>query len=395
MSTYKIIFRGKIAPEKDQNKIGKALARFLKLPESKAHLLFDGRAYAIKKNLEREKAELIQKKLKSAGIYTECKVEKLKGKAAQQPTELTPKNTTSHQLDTQPHVSCESNNDSKTSLNAHTQFSDQDVAASNKDVTEEKQDKSAIEGARVLVYVGIFSALFYFTGKGEQAFFITIAATLLLSFMYFAYYIYSEKKLKQMLKGVVLSLVLLAVCMAFPILLPILIVYTLYQLKSLWDIFKSLQTQAWLSVSVWATLYLYHYYIELDYGKYALAGIFFITVLGYSGNIMEHRLKDGLMKLSVMMLSMPLCLILLASIVSGLRNLLQTTLTNILSPVTTTQTVASHMRGDTFINSYTRDITKEVTSTVSTTSLGSGSAIIGSTNSIAKAVDSDSKKQRE
>jgi len=71
MESYKIIFNGQISEGKDTVKIGTLLAKFLKLPESKADQLFNGKAYALKKNLNHEQALQVQGKLSSIGINTE------------------------------------------------------------------------------------------------------------------------------------------------------------------------------------------------------------------------------------------------------------------------------------------------------------------------------------
>ncbi len=71
MESYKVIFQGRIGEGKDTIKIGVLLAQFLKLPESKAEQLFNGKAYALKKNLNHEKAKQVQSKLSSIGIITE------------------------------------------------------------------------------------------------------------------------------------------------------------------------------------------------------------------------------------------------------------------------------------------------------------------------------------
>ncbi|PAY02533.1 hypothetical protein CKO50_03955 [Pseudoalteromonas sp. HM-SA03] len=77
MTTYKVLFKGEIDENKDQLQIGLKLARYLKIPETKANLLFNGRTYAIKEGLEFDKARLVQKKLQSVGIITECVAEKI------------------------------------------------------------------------------------------------------------------------------------------------------------------------------------------------------------------------------------------------------------------------------------------------------------------------------
>jgi len=65
---YKIIFKGDVSENGDKVKIGKSLSKFLGIPEEKSHLLFNGKAYAIKKKLSYEKAEAIKQKLNSLGI---------------------------------------------------------------------------------------------------------------------------------------------------------------------------------------------------------------------------------------------------------------------------------------------------------------------------------------
>jgi len=63
MESYNIIFKGNVAEGKDTVKIGILLAKFLKLPESKAGLLFNGKAYALKKKLNHVKSQQVHDKL--------------------------------------------------------------------------------------------------------------------------------------------------------------------------------------------------------------------------------------------------------------------------------------------------------------------------------------------
>jgi hypothetical protein len=70
MDSYKVTFKGQLIEGVERDKIGLSLAKFLKLPESKAELLFNGKTYIIKKGLNLEKAKLVQSKLKSVGVIT-------------------------------------------------------------------------------------------------------------------------------------------------------------------------------------------------------------------------------------------------------------------------------------------------------------------------------------
>lgn len=77
MESYKVLFKGQIAEEKNKEKLGVLLARFLHIRESETEQLFNGKAYALKKNLELDKAEKIQSKLASQGIITNIVKEKV------------------------------------------------------------------------------------------------------------------------------------------------------------------------------------------------------------------------------------------------------------------------------------------------------------------------------
>ncbi|MCE9685809.1 DUF2628 domain-containing protein [Shewanella sp. AS16] len=70
MNSYKVIFRGEITQGKDQHKLSQALAKFLKVPEAKAHLLFSGNPICIKKELSEVQAQTLKTKLFSIGIIT-------------------------------------------------------------------------------------------------------------------------------------------------------------------------------------------------------------------------------------------------------------------------------------------------------------------------------------
>lgn len=70
MVSYKVIFQGEIAEGRNKEKTLSLLAKFLKLPESKANQLLNGKSYALKKNISLTKAQQLQEKLSSVGIVT-------------------------------------------------------------------------------------------------------------------------------------------------------------------------------------------------------------------------------------------------------------------------------------------------------------------------------------
>mgnify|MGYP003638392186 CR=1 FL=1 len=73
MNSYKVIFKGEIAEGGDRNKLSLALAKFLKVPEAKAHLLFSGNPICIKKALSEDEANTLKAKLNTVGIITYIK----------------------------------------------------------------------------------------------------------------------------------------------------------------------------------------------------------------------------------------------------------------------------------------------------------------------------------
>jgi len=73
MNSYNVIFKGEIAEGKDRDKLSQALAKFLKVPEGKAHLLFSGNPICIKKALSEAEANALTAKLNGVGIITYIK----------------------------------------------------------------------------------------------------------------------------------------------------------------------------------------------------------------------------------------------------------------------------------------------------------------------------------
>ncbi|MFV0596806.1 DUF2628 domain-containing protein [Shewanella sp.] len=73
MNSYNVIFKGEIAEGKDRHKLSVVLAKFLKIPEEKAHLLFSGNPICIKKALSESEANALKAKLNTVGIITYVK----------------------------------------------------------------------------------------------------------------------------------------------------------------------------------------------------------------------------------------------------------------------------------------------------------------------------------
>lgn len=247
--------------------------------------------------------------------------------------------------------------------------------------------KSDGEGLKVILYMTIFSLMFYFSGMGEESFFTSIAGVMVFSLIYFIYYIVSEGKLPEMLAGILIAIIVVSICSISVFLIPFLILYVLIQIKSMWDTLKALFPDLCFSIVMWSSIYCYYYYFDSSVAKYSIVAIYFLMALSYSGLLMARTYKSGLLKFSIMALSGPLTIILVVSIFNGLRSLFQSTITTATNTITSTQNVAAHMRGDTFIQGYTRNVAKEVTTTTTATVVGSGGAIVGSANSISKVAD--------
>jgi hypothetical protein len=70
VAVYKIIFKGEVTSDGNRVKIEAALAKFFKIPVEKASVLFNGKAYALKKGLEVDKAISMQQKFSKIGVVT-------------------------------------------------------------------------------------------------------------------------------------------------------------------------------------------------------------------------------------------------------------------------------------------------------------------------------------
>lgn len=78
MDNFIIVFKGEIQAGKDKDNIAKMLANYLKIPLEKADLLFNGKGYILKKNLDANKALESQKNLALLGITTYVEKQKEK-----------------------------------------------------------------------------------------------------------------------------------------------------------------------------------------------------------------------------------------------------------------------------------------------------------------------------
>tara|TARA_R110002167_G_C12700580_1_gene653458 strand:+ start:3967 stop:4833 length:867 start_codon:yes stop_codon:yes gene_type:complete len=67
---YKIIFKGEILDDSKKPQIESALCKHFKIPKEKSSLLFNGKSYALKKELSAEKAIEYQGKFSKIGIVT-------------------------------------------------------------------------------------------------------------------------------------------------------------------------------------------------------------------------------------------------------------------------------------------------------------------------------------
>ena len=88
MESYKIIFQGEIAEGSNKEKTLSLLAKFLKLPESKANQLLNGKSYALKKNISLTKAKQLQEKFLSVGIVTKITQDTVKKEKVTPPAEI-------------------------------------------------------------------------------------------------------------------------------------------------------------------------------------------------------------------------------------------------------------------------------------------------------------------
>lgn len=209
------------------------------------------------------------------------------------------------------------------------------------------------------------------------------------SFLYFIYYIFHTGQHLQIISGIIVSLLLMCIAAIIPFIGPIiLVIWIIYNISMSLQSIKNIIPDAIWSLFLYTPLLMakthnYHSYSTI------LHGIYFVSSFFYCGWLVNMKLdtRTTLFKFSIMWMSVPIIGILIVSIISSLRSAFNIKANIESTTIKTPQQVSSHFRGDTFVNTYTRQVNQTVT-TVATKALpGIGAITASSVNSLSKATD--------
>jgi hypothetical protein len=210
-----------------------------------------------------------------------------------------------------------------------------------------------------------------------------VAYTLILSvgaaLLYFVYYLVSTGAHLTMIRGLIFSVIVLSICAITPVGWIIIIGFILYNISKSVDGIKSLLPEAIYSVILLGSLYGMSKDSHLGNGiQTAAIAIYAITALNYCRKISKLGLntKDALFRLASMWLSIPLLLLLVASIFSSIRNMFNFSTLTTSNVIKTPQQVSAHTRviaGQAVdVAEYTRHISTTVTQVQTQILPGSG-----------------------
>ncbi|QWT40923.1 hypothetical protein [Dickeya dadantii] len=257
------------------------------------------------------------------------------------------------------------------------------------DVTVKAQN--AGPGLCFLLLLAVWAGVFFI----PEAIFFVVPGMIGFALLFFIYYLASEGHLADILGGIVLSVILMAIAAAIPVIgWLILICWILYNIARAFESIQNLLPDALLSAALYASLLipviyqLDHYDNSNTWLTIGCGIVYFFAAVGCSARISDRSdtPKHSLFLFSVMLLSVPMIVLLFASIVASLRAAFQTSL------VKTTVKLPQSVSGYTTARgTVVADYTRNVTQTVVTSSIIPGGGAVGAslTGSLAKLSTSD------
>ncbi len=240
-------------------------------------------------------------------------------------------------------------------------------------------------GSRICFFLllSIWGILFFIPEKAI----LIISIVIFFGFIYFIYYLASEGYLVKIIAGVIASIVIMVIAAAIPVIgWAILFFWVMYNLIQAFDGIRNLLPEACLSAVLYASL-LIPIFSSLDspYISGAVLSILCAASYIFSALWLCSRIgqrsdtpKNSLFLLSISLLSIPIIVLLLVSVITSLRAAFQTTLTGAVTKVP--QSVSGYVtaRG-TVVEDYTRTITQTAIKSTITPGVGAiGASLTGS-----------------
>ncbi|WP_240354386.1 hypothetical protein [Pectobacterium brasiliense] len=199
--------------------------------------------------------------------------------------------------------------------------------------------------------------------------------------LFFIYYLVSEGHLAGILGGIVVSVILMGIAAAIPVIgWIILICWILYNIARAFESIQNLLPDAFLSAALYASLLipviyqLDHYDNSNTWLTIGCGIVYFFAAVGCTARISDRSdtPKHSLFLFSVMLLSVPMIVLLFASIAASLRAAFQ------MSLVKTTATLPQSVSGYTTARgTVVADYTRNVTQTVVTSTIVPGAGAVG------------------
>ncbi len=205
------------------------------------------------------------------------------------------------------------------------------------------------------------------------------------AFLFFIYFLASEGYLAGILGGIITSVILMAIAALIPVTgWIILMAWIFYNIAKALESIKSLYPEAMISIALAASLIIPAFYDLNTYGEQNLplkiiCGIVYFVAAGICCTRINERSADakhGMFLFSMMLLSVPMIMLLLVSIVASLRAAFRMITVENTAVIRNTHQVRGHYRqSGTFVEGYQRTTIKTVTT--STTSIVPGSGAVG------------------
>lgn len=249
------------------------------------------------------------------------------------------------------------------------------------DVTVKAQNVGP--GLCFLLLLVVWAGVFFI----PETIFFVVPGMIGFALLFFIYYLASEGHLAGMLRGIVISVILMAIAAAIPIIgWIVLIGWILYNIAKAFESIQNLLPDALLSAALYTSLLIPVIYHFNSYGNSNMlltigCGIvYFIAAVVCAVRINERSdtAKHSLFLFSVMLLSVPMIVLLLASIVASLRAAFRMSLVK--TTVKLPQSVSGYTtaRG-TLVADYTRNVTQTVVSSTIVPGAGAvGASLTGS-----------------
>lgn len=205
------------------------------------------------------------------------------------------------------------------------------------------------------------------------------------SCVYFVYFLISNNLHHGIIRGLLLSVLVLAIGFIPVLGWFVVIGFVIYNLSKAVEGLKSLLPDVLASLVIYGLLCARLIFdIHHPLAIVALAVAYLIAAILYCRILNQLPLRNALFKMSIMWLSIPFAVLTIISIVSALGNLFRTVSSTFSRTIITQQTVSAHMRGGVHIDEYTRGISSTVTQTVTRVTPGVGVITAGVTGEVSQ-----------